>query len=152
MILENDATFGDIVADLKRQELYEESWIIVVSDHGEQFWGNRPDLAKHEVALVPPVYRNTDKIRIGADEISGPACFHPEVNEIERLDVGSRDRGDAFEPMGREEAYPRQLLFVGVEAQNMLVHGRLLLDGQKRRSKTGGIVANLRIHHKGANL
>jgi arylsulfatase A-like enzyme len=33
-----DATFGEFVAELKASGLYDTTWIIVTSDHGEEFW------------------------------------------------------------------------------------------------------------------
>lgn len=68
-ITQSDAAFGQFVADLKAAGLYETSAIIVVSDHGDEFWEHggvgHAQSVYQELTHVPLMIRAPGRFPIG---------------------------------------------------------------------------------------
>ena len=60
-----DSLFGDFVAQLKAKELYDQSYIVVMSDHGTSFDPEKPGrrLEHEQVARVPFLIKSPGQTR-----------------------------------------------------------------------------------------
>jgi hypothetical protein len=84
-ILENDVSLGALIGELRRLHMYDDSWIVVVSDHGEQLWehglhghgnGLWETLLHIPLVIKPPGGRGGDVGRDLAQRADQPLGLH----------------------------------------------------------------------------
>jgi arylsulfatase A-like enzyme len=112
-----DAAVGDMVARLRELGLFEDTVIIVTSDHGEAF--KEHDQMGHgfspyeEVLRIPLVVRLPEAIRFQVGAIAEPVGLIdllPTLVELGGLDAEPQAQGDSFVPLllgneGRERVF-----------------------------------------------
>ncbi|MBE0664992.1 MAG: sulfatase [Candidatus Aminicenantes bacterium] len=107
-----DLVFGEIVALLKKQGLYDQSLIAVVSDHGEEFWehGNTRHAYLFVETLHVPLLIKFPGGKYGGRKIIpkvGLFDFMPTILEYLRISPRLKPQAESLLPLIREEKNSR---------------------------------------------
>jgi len=119
-ISQSDAAFAGFIADLKKMDLYEKSALVVVSDHGDQFYEHgsvgHGDTVYQELVHVPLMIRAPGVFPAGA-------VVHADVEvmdlyatllDLAGIKAGPTVEGTSLAPLARDEigSCPRAALTV----------------------------------------
>jgi len=108
-----DGWIGQVIQTLKTNNLYDNSIVIITSDHGEEFyehggWWHGTTLHE-EQARVPLVYKNPNGIgaELSIDELSSNVDLAPTILSTVDIDIPVAMKGrDLFGPPPHEEFVP----------------------------------------------
>ncbi len=109
-ITQSDHEFGVFVADLKKQGVYDNSAIIVVSDHGDEFWDHgdvgHAQSVHQELVHVPLLIRAPGAFPQGkvVDADVEAMDLYPTVLELAGLEAGADVQGAALLPLALDPA------------------------------------------------
>ncbi len=129
-ITQSDAAFATFIADLKTLGIYDKSAVIVVSDHGDQFYEHgsvgHGDTVYQELVHVPLIIRAPGVFPAGHVVRADVEAMdvYPTVLELAGVKVGANVQGDSLVALARDEvgASPRAALTIdGQVARGMKV-------------------------------
>ena len=94
----NDASFGALVEELRRRGLYDESLIVLLSDHGEAFWEHRgwahENFLYAEVLDIPLILKPPRGSKaVAADGLAQQIDVLPTILDLLRLPVPAPAEG-----------------------------------------------------------
>ena len=94
----NDASFGRFVAELRRRDLYDDSVIVLLSDHGEAFWEHRgwrhENFLYSEVLDIPLIVKPPrGAARAATDGLAQQVDVLPTLLDLLRLPVPGAVQG-----------------------------------------------------------
>ncbi|PIN73858.1 hypothetical protein COV20_01960 [Candidatus Woesearchaeota archaeon CG10_big_fil_rev_8_21_14_0_10_45_16] len=104
-ILYNDKMIGNVLAALKRKGMYENSIIIVVSDHGEEFMDHgsfhHGETLFNEMLKVPWIMRLPNKVHLEVDKMVGEIDLIPTLLPL--LDINPPEGIDGINVLSKEK-------------------------------------------------
>jgi choline-sulfatase len=109
-ITQSDASFGKFIADLKARKLYDTSAIIVISDHGDEFWEHgdvgHAQGVYQELVHIPLIIRAPGLLPTGHvvnNDVEAMDLF-PTLLELAGLPVPAATQGASLLPLIEDEA------------------------------------------------
>jgi len=132
-IFHTDRVFGEFLAFLKNHDLYDNTIIIVTSDHGEEFWehggtGHGWSLHEHQLR-VPLVMKSPTFDQTGREmnEWVGIIDITPTILDMLRIPLSNEFQGKSLLPLINNEGY-KERVFVA-EATHGGHQKSLIKDG-----------------------
>jgi choline-sulfatase len=143
-IAQNDKAFGDLMAEMKRLDLYESTLIILMSDHGEEFYehegfahGNKlyQETIKHLFIVKLPQQKNAGTV---IEENVQEIDIFPTILDLVGLPVPAYCAGKSLRPLlldpsTAESSFHREIF---VESGDEL-RKKAIIDGHWKLIHTG---------------
>jgi choline-sulfatase len=108
-ITQSDSLFGEFLADLRKRGLYDSSVIVVVSDHGDEFWEHgdvgHAQGVYQELVHVPLIIRAPGRLPVGAvveSDVEAMDLF-PTLLDLAGLPVPPGTQGSSLLPLAHDE-------------------------------------------------
>jgi choline-sulfatase len=112
-ITESDALFGAFIADLKSAGLYESSAVVVISDHGDEFWDHgdvgHAQSVHQELVHIPLIIRAPGVFPAGkvvTSDVEAMDLF-PTVLDLAGIAIPAQTQASSLVPLAASELGPR---------------------------------------------